>query len=170
MRGRLIFPFLAEVYRLDTAATAADPDASGPLTAGYDEDFREPVRLAGPGGEGAGTTHRIEKSAVRLPCQVEVGTAEKRQMFFSGNSPDSRLVLVFHMRDLARLGFVGADGRVALHNEDRLAAIYDRRGALVRTLPVPLYASQVEPSEYGLGHAQNLLTVYFDERETGVGA
>lgn len=170
MRGRLILPFFAELYRLDTAATAADPDAEGPLTSGVDPDFREPIKLPPAGGEGPGRTNRVEREAVRLPCQVEVGTAEKRQMFFSGNSPDTRLILVFHMKDLERLGFVDAYGRVGIHNEDRLGAIYDKRGVLVRAFAPPLYASQVEPAEYGLGSRQNLLVAYFDERETGVGA
>lgn len=170
MRGRLILPFLAQIYRLDTNLTAADPDGAGPLVSGYDPDFHEPVLLAGPGGEGPGTTRRVESAPVLLPCQVEVGSVEKRQMFFSGNSPDQRLILVFHMKDLERLGFVDSVGRVGLHREDRLAAIYDKHGVLVRELPTALYASQVEPAEYGLGSKQNLLTVYFDERETGVGA
>ena len=44
MRGRLIFPFLAELRRLDTAAMAStDPDGAGPLTGGFDPDFKEPV-------------------------------------------------------------------------------------------------------------------------------
>lgn len=174
MRGRLLLPFYAEVFRLDTYATAADPDGAGPLLSGVDPDFREPIKLPAGAGEGPGTTRRVEKAAVRLPCQVEVGTAEKRQMFFNGNSPDSRLILVFHMKDLERLGFVDAYGRVGIHNEDRLGAIYDKRGVLVRSFAppqaVPLYASQVEPAEYGLGSRQNLLVAYFDERETGVGA
>ena len=44
MRGRLIFSFLAELYRLDTVTTATDdPDGAGPLTGGYDPDFKESV-------------------------------------------------------------------------------------------------------------------------------
>lgn len=171
MRGRLILPFLAEVRRLDTAATAADPDGAGPQTAGYDDDFREPVLLPAPAGAGGpGTVHRVERAPLLLPCQVEVGSAEKRQMFFAGNSPDSRLVLVCHMRDLEARGLVDAQGRVALGREDRLTAIFDTAGALVRTLPTPLFASQVEPAEYGLGRKQNLLLIYFEEREKGAPA
>ena len=42
--GRLIFDFLAELYRLDTQAMeTVDPDGPGPLTGGYDPDFKEPV-------------------------------------------------------------------------------------------------------------------------------
>ena len=41
MRGRLIFPFVAELHRLDTAAMATvDPDGAGGLTGGYDPDFK----------------------------------------------------------------------------------------------------------------------------------
>ena len=45
MRGSLIFPFLAELYRWDAAAMAADPDGSGVLTSGFDPDFKEPILL-----------------------------------------------------------------------------------------------------------------------------
>ena len=46
MRGRLIFPFVAELHRLDTHAMATtDPDPDGPHTSGYDPDFKEPVRI-----------------------------------------------------------------------------------------------------------------------------
>ena len=44
MRGRLVFKFSAELYRLDARGMATvDPNASGPLTAGYDPDFKEPA-------------------------------------------------------------------------------------------------------------------------------
>ena len=52
MRGRLINPFLAELAQLDMAATAADPDGAGPLTSGYDSDFKETAMVAGSGWRG----------------------------------------------------------------------------------------------------------------------
>ena len=54
MRGRLINPFLAEIAQLDTAATAADPDATGPAVSGYDPDFKETLVLGTPGGDRVG--------------------------------------------------------------------------------------------------------------------
>lgn len=41
----LIFPFLAELFRLDTKATPARrPDGIGQLTSGYDPDFQAGAR------------------------------------------------------------------------------------------------------------------------------
>jgi hypothetical protein len=84
MRGRLINPFLAELARLDTAATAADPDGAGPLTSGYDPDFKETVVLPAAGSA------RREQPPIRLQCQVEIGTFEALQQLASGASPNSR--------------------------------------------------------------------------------
>lgn len=169
MRGRLLLPFVAELFRLDTAATAADPDGPGALTSGYDHDFREPVKLPATALEGPGRTHRVEQAALRLPCQVEVGSMEKRTTFFSGTSVDSRLICVFHFRDLERLGLVDPDtGRPRIEPETRLNAIYRTAGQLVQRIAPPLYATQVESAEYGLGRARNLLVVYFEERTTAV--
>ena len=65
MRGRLIFPFLAELYRLDTRATATtDPDGAGPLTGGYDPDFKEPV-LVDRDGDGIGPVVDIYGRSLR---------------------------------------------------------------------------------------------------------
>ena len=74
MRGRLIFPFLAELHRLDTTGTATtDPDGAGPLTSGYDPDFKEPVGVDS-NDDGIGESVRIEHPPVRLPCQVAPAT------------------------------------------------------------------------------------------------
>ena len=74
MRGKLINPFLAEIARLDTTATAADPDAAGPLTSGYDPDFKETVVLE---DAGAHRDARCEMPRVLVPCRVEVDTCSK---------------------------------------------------------------------------------------------
>ncbi len=167
MRGRLIYAFYAEVYPLDTQATAADPDGSGPLTSGYDDDFREPVKVSSPAGGGPGTTVRKEGTPRRLPCQIEVGSREKMQMFFSGNSPDARLILVCHYKDLERMGLVSSTtGQPLLQNELRLEAFYNKCGSLVEKVKKPLFCNQVESSSYGLGHSRNLLLLYFEERAT----
>ena len=50
MRGRLIFPFIAELHRLDTQAMAPD----------YDEDFKEPVR-------DAFVTLRFDQDRIHIP-------------------------------------------------------------------------------------------------------
>ena len=95
MRGRLIFPFLAELRRLDTAAMAStDPDGAGPLTGGFDPDFKEPV-LVDRDGDGVAERERAELPAIRVPCQVEPKVFEDLRMLASGDSPRSDISLVF---------------------------------------------------------------------------
>jgi hypothetical protein len=168
MRGRLIDPFLAELAQLDTAATATDPDGAGPLLSGYDPDFKETAVL-----EHAGVRRdaRRERPPIVVPCQVEIGAFETLRQLASGNSPDSRVTLVFHFRDLERLGLVDpATGDALLRVNDRLVAMRDLAGDLVQAVRTPpgLYATEVQPQSFGLGRSRNLLLVTFDERELGV--
>jgi len=168
MRGRLINPFLAELAQLDTEQTAADPDGAGPLTSGYDPDFKETVIV--PLGTG-GADARKEKPPIRVPCQVEVGAFEALQQLTAGNSPNSRLTLVFHFQDLERLGLVDEpSGDALIRVNDRLVAIRSMTGALVQAIRTPpgLYATEVQPQSFGLALARNLLVVTFEERELGV--
>ena len=168
MRGKIINPFLVEIARLDTVATAADPDGAGPLASGYDPDFKETVVLD---DAGARRDARREMPPVLVPCQVEVGAFETLRQLASGNSPDSRVTLVFHFRDLERMGLVApASGDALLRVNDRLVAIRDLGGGLVQAVRTPpgLYATEVQPQSFGLGRSRNLLLVTFDERELGV--
>ncbi len=168
MRGRLINPFLAELARLDTVATAADPDGPGPLTSGYDPDFKETVVLPTPAG---GQDARREQPPIRLRCHVEIGTFEALQQLASGAAPNSKVTLVFHFRDLEQLGLIDpGTGDVLLRVNDRLVAIRDLAGNLVQAVRTPpgLYATEVQPQSFGLGLCRNLLLVTFDERELGV--
>lgn len=167
MRGRLIFPFLAEIHRLDTTGT-------GPLTSGYDPDFKEPVGVDS-NDDGIGEPVRIEHLAVRVPCQVEPKTFEQLRMFAAGNSPRSRIELVFHFRDLKQLGLVdGATGDALVRPGDRLGALYDKAGALVQAVRTPpgLYVSEARPIGFGLHRprpSRNLLLVAFEDRQLAAG-
>ena len=120
MRGRLIFPFLAELYRLDTQATATeDPDGPGPLQGGYDPDFKESV-LVDLDGDGIGAPIRKEHPPVHIPCQVEPQVFDELRMFASGNTPRSSIDLVFHFKNLERMGLVdGATGDALIRASDR---------------------------------------------------
>ena len=169
MRGRLINPFLAELARLDTVATAADPDGAGPLTGGYDPDFKETVLV--PATDERGADARKEMPPIRIPCQVEVGVFEALQQLASGSSPNSKVTLVFHFRDLERMGLVDpGSGDALLRVNDRLVAIHDVAGNLVQAIRTPpgLYATEVQPQSFGLGLSRNLLLATFEERELGV--
>ncbi len=172
MRGCLIFPFLAELFRLDTKATELeDPDGIGPLTSGYDPDFKEPV-LVDANDDGIGERVRREHSPVRIPCQVEPEALDAMQAYPSGQSPRSMVRLVFHFADLERMGLVdGASGVAQVHVGDRLGALDDLRGALVQAVRTPpgLYVTEARPIGFGLGRTRprrNLLLVSFEERDT----
>ncbi len=172
MRGRLIFKFLAEVHRLDTRTLAVeDPDGAGPLTGGYDPDFKEPV-LVDTNDDGIGERIRKEHAPVRIPCQVEPDAFEALQEYASGNSPRSRVRLVFHFADLERLGLVdAASGDALIRVGDRLGAINDLAGSLVQAVRTPpgLYVTEAKPMGFGLfmpRPRRNLLLATFDDRET----
>ena len=169
MRGRLIFPFLAEIFRLDTCAMATeDPDGSGPLLSGYDPDFKEPV-LVDRNDDGIGERIRKEHSPVRVPCQVEPDSFEVLQEYASGNSPRSRIRLVFHFADLERMGLVDPNsGDALLRVGDRLGGLYDLGGSLVHSIP-SLFATESRPIGFGLFMSRprrNLLLVTFEDRKT----
>ena len=168
MRGRLIRPLLAEIAQLDSAATASDLDGPGALTSGYDPDFQETVLL--PSARGPGQDARREKPSILVPCQIEVQAFGELAELATGNSPRSRLVLVFHFADLERLGLVNpATGDALFRVGDRLVAIRDRRtGALVQAVRTPpgLYLTEPQP-QFGLAGRLNLLLARFEERALG---
>ena len=175
MRGRLIFSFLAELFRLDTHAMATvDPDGGGPLETGYDPDFKELV-VVDQDDDGIGERRRAEHEPVRVPCQVDTKVFEELRMFASGNAPRSRIDLVFHFKDLERLGLVdAASGDALVRPGDRLAALYDKAGALVQSVRTPpgLYVTEARPTGFGLNMARprrNLLLVAFEDRQPAAG-
>lgn len=164
-RGRLIFPFVATLRQLDTETTQAmKPDGKG-----FDEDFKEPSPLAPVSGEGPGETPRQELAPLLLPCQVEMGVGEKVRQFFQGADFTGRMVLVFHFRDLERLGLVDGQGNATIRTSDRLESIADRFGVTVFTPRDPLFVVEVTSTAFGIGRRRNLLTVFFEVRDKAAG-
>lgn len=166
-RGRLIFPMLARIGRVDLASMGADPDATGPLTTGFDDDFREPIRVAD--GTQAGAARRLEYALVDIPAQVEDQQWQSLSMEATGNDPSTSITLVFHFADLERLGFIDPTTKSATCPivGDRLDAIVDpRTGAVEQKAPEPgIYCVHAEPRSYGLGALRrNLLVATFSER------
>ncbi|MDP1826649.1 MAG: hypothetical protein Q8L48_25485 [Archangium sp.] len=165
MRGRLIFPFLAELYRLDTIAMATQPP-------GYDDDFKEPALLDSD-GDGVGDAFRREHPPVRVPCQVEPETLDALRMTPSGNTPQSSIDLVFHFRDLERLALVDATtGEALIRTSDRLGGLFDTEGQLVWAVRTPpgLYVTEARHAGFGLFRRRprrNLLMVSFTDRPAG---
>lgn len=171
MRGRLIFPFLAELHRLDTSATATeDPDGSGPFEGGYDPDFKESV-LIDSDDDGIGERIRKEYPSLLIPCQVEPEAFEALRQYTSGNAPKSGIDLVFHFKDLERMDLVDlASGDALIRPGDRLGALHDKFCQLVQTIRTPpgLYVTEARPIGFGLDLAhpkRNLLLVSFSDRQ-----
>lgn len=166
-RGSLIFPMIFEIAQLDTAAMAADPDGAGPLTTGYDDEFREPVLVPPTSGSDRGTVVRVE-TIVQVPAQYEAGTQEATFMQATGRSPDSEVRLTLHFKDLERLGLVeAATGRPLLRVNDRLHAVYHLRNlSLIEQFPDPpgLFCTEAQSRSFGLGPHRNLLLLTFRER------
>lgn len=170
MRGALIFTFLAELHRLDSAAMASrDPDGPGPLTSGYDPDFKEPALIDGD-DDSVAEPWRREHPPIRVPCQVEPEALEALRMGPSGNTPRSSLDLVFHFRDLERLGLVDvASGDALIRPSDRLGALYTVDGRLLQAVRTPpgLYVTEARTIGFGLNRrrpSRNLLLVSFQDR------
>jgi hypothetical protein len=152
VRGRIIFPFVAELARLDPTATP------------YDAEFEEPQP---PGARG-------ELPLVRVRCQVESAEYEAVRLAAAGNVPRSRLTLVFHFRDLERQGLVDPSTSDALLLPgDRLAGLYDVLGHLVQAVRTPpgLYLVEARPVGFGLLRRRprrNLLLSTFHDRPQGL--
>ena len=163
MPGRLIYPFLAALHRLDRTR--------GGTTPLMDPDFREPFPLD-VDEDGIGEVARSELPEVRIPCQVEPQTFEQLRMLPSGRAPRTSLDLVMHFRDLTRLGLVDTEGRARIGSGDRLSAIYTLDGELVLPVQTPsgLFVTEARPTGFGLGLGRarrNLLLVTFSDRALG---
>jgi hypothetical protein len=168
MRGRLIFPFLAELFRLDALSMAT-------IEPGYDADFKEPALLDAD-GDGLAAPFRREHPPVRVPCQVEPEAFQALRMATAGNTPRSSFDLVFHFGDLERLGLVDpTTGDALIRPSDRLGGLYDVEGRLVQAVRTPpgLYVTESRPIGFGLNRRRphrNLLLVSFQDRAAARGA
>lgn len=148
---------------------ATDPDGAGELSSGFDPDFREPVLLDAD-GDGVAEPFRREHPPVRVPCQVEPEAFQAVRMAAAGNTPRSGFDLVFHFKDLERLGLVDpTTGDALIRPSDRLGGLYDLRGQLVQAVRTPpgLYVTEARPLGFGLSRRRphrNLLLVSFEDR------
>jgi hypothetical protein len=163
MRGRLVFAFSAEVFRLDRGGRVV-------TAPGLDPDFKEPQLI--DVGAAIGVRGRRELPPIRIPCQFEPATFDALQMFAAGESPRSQIQLLFHFAYLEHVGLVDvATGDPLVRVGDRLGAIYDTGGALIQSVRTPpgLYVTEARPIGFGLfmpRPRRNLLLVTLDERDT----
>lgn len=172
-RGKLIFPMIVELAQLDTAATAADPDAGGPLTSGYHSVFREPrVVSTGPDDQ-VGVSTRQESSPIQIKAQIEPAQQEALEMMLSGDSPQSRMFIAAHYKDLEASGLVDVStGRPLIHKGDRLHRVLQPNGTVIHTVPNPpgLFVVETQDRGYGPGQNRNLLLIVFEARDQSTGS
>lgn len=171
MRGRLIQKFVAVIYRVDTAATAAV--AGG----GYDPEFGEPLPVVD--GSLLGASSLRERPALRLPCQLDRKTWGGKDAARSGYEDMADIIVALHYSDLEAAGLVGADGVPTINAGDRIGAIEDLAGILQEAFPNPpgMFVTDLERAGHGLAAFGtprfNLLFLYCSKRkqaQTGGGA
>ena len=165
-RVPLLFPSAIVVSRLSITETRRiDPDGAGPLTSGYDPDFREPYLYSD--SEVAKTTERWEVP-IRIPCQVETMGFEELNKVFGGNAPNSRMVFILHNRTLASLDLLprnsqcGYGSRILLNTGDRIDAIEKAGvpGYVIQSFQEPLYIHRIDPASWGMGEGFDLHYVF----------
>ena len=146
MRGRLINAFLAEIFRVDSAATAVV--AGG----GYDPEFQV-VRRTRDGSQ-LGASSRVELPGVMVPAQIMVKAWGGNQPRPTGHEDDFDLSLTLHRMDLERLDLIDpTTGQPMLTMGDRIGGIYRLDGVLVELFPDPPGMFVVETERAGVGMA-----------------
>lgn len=166
----MINPFKVLLARIDTNATAADPDGAGPLVSGYDDVFREPI----PNLPGSSVRAVKEQAPILIPCQFEPeDTFEQLREQAAGNDPNTKIRVCFHFSDLEELDLVdAATGRPKLQINDRLVSIhrYDDE-TLIQLMGVKegFYCTAAEPRSFGLsGGERNLLLCTYESRDVSL--
>jgi len=161
---------LAMLYRLDVQATKLVRPYVG-ATAGYDDDFREPLVFDDVrGGKTTRQSARIELPPIRVPCQVETQRFERLDQKPPGDVPDSDVQLVFHRMDLLQLKLIDPySNELAIKKNDRVSHIeaYRFPGKVSQQFEPPgLYITQIVPGSFGFGpDGFDLHIVYLGIRE-----
>lgn len=170
MRGRLIQKFVAVLYRIDTAATAAV------VGGGFDPEFGEALPVVD--GSLLGASSLREQAAIRLPCQLDRKTWGAVGAARSGYEENADIILALHYTDLENAGLIGVDGVPRIYPGDRVGAIEDLNGATQEVFANPpgMFVTDLERAGYGLAAFGvprfNLLLLYCSKRHqatTGAG-
>ena len=144
---------IAVVHRLDIQATRSF-DPVGEDTSGYDPTFREPIVYQDP-VTAIRESSRHERPAVRIPCQVENMSEERRRQLAIGDAAVSNILLVFHRRDLEQMGLLDADQEVVIKKGDRVSRL-EQFGAppgrtVKRLAPPGLFITEMRGASFGFG-------------------
>jgi hypothetical protein len=156
VRVRLVRPLTIALRQLDTTRTKA--------AGAYDSEFG--MIKTTKDARGNRVSERVEGPEIRIPGQVEDQTWYGLRMFAMGNSPESKLAIVFSYRTLEECGFVDETTKQPLLNvNDRLVAIYSPEGELVLMVRPPgLYAVEVRPAVLSLSGKPGIVIMRFNDR------
>lgn len=161
-RGRLIFPKLVEIGRLDTATLAADEN--------YDPIMRERIVSNRNKVDQARDMPRPE-TVVRVHAQIETSSFQRMIPTGTGNAPDSFMVVVLLASELEEAGLIDPTTKQTLFKPtDRLIAVYELNGSQILAVSDPpgLFATMVQPTGFGYGAGgYNLVEVTFSGRPSG---
>jgi len=179
-RVPLLFPVQVVISPLSTINTRrVDPDGpAGPLTSGYDEDFREPVAIeeVDPADASKDIVDVVKyRPQLRIPCQVEVRDLEKVRQEYGGDAPITNMTFVLHNKDLLRLGLLDTGVQPncvrGIKTNDRIDAIerLNKPGFIVHPLKEALYVVELSSGSWGMGPTgQDLWICYTANRPSTV--
>lgn len=160
----LIFPKYVEIARLNTDEQVTAETAISSL-----RDLRayNPNDSVNDRDDG-----RRYNDPILLKAQIETGANKALTMSPYGAVPDSRMKLVFLMKDLSCLGLVDAQGNTLLKPRDKILRIRDEMGNVIQEFEDPpgMFFVEVTPSGYGFGSGgANLVVVTLENNPTGGG-
>ena len=143
-RGRLIQKFLVHIARLDADATNSVVDG------GFDPDFHEPINV--DDGTQLGSNSRRYHPVDQLHCQLDRKTWGQRRTERSGEEIDADILIILHMPELERLGFVNASGEPIFQRGDKIVELLTVKGALELLFDDPpgMFIVSAERAGHGL--------------------
>lgn len=163
MANCLIFPKLATIGRLDTAATK--------LTAPGVNTALRTLRTTNA-NDGSPRVQAQKYVSITLEAQVETGQYQNARMTPMGNSPNSNMRLVFDRGDCENAGLLDpTTGDPLLKTGDRLESITDLDGTSVWTPrhghTAYLRIVQSELTDLGFRAGASTVVLHVEERPTG---
>jgi hypothetical protein len=163
MPGRLINKFVAVIYRVDTAATAAV------VGGGFDPEFGEAVPLVD--GTLLGASSLREMAPLRIECQIDRKDWGGGELSRSGGDEKMDIILTLSYRDLEVAGLIDANGAPTLYPGDRIDSIERLDGTLQEKFPNPpgMYVTDLGRAGHGLSAFRtprfNLLDLFCSRRK-----
>lgn len=160
MRVPLHNPVLAIVDAVDAAATrAADPP--GEDSAGFDDLLNQPSVYRDP-STGDRETAVVTRER-RFLAQVEMDLEALKRMTAAGDMPDYELVLVAHVHDLSRRGYMNTDGTTTIQIGDRVRELrHPRRSKVLDTFEgnKAIWIDEIRSGSWGFSGLRDLMLFF----------